>query len=576
VLTVCYGFTVTEKSRLLPLLARLDGEPADALETETLEFKAWEADPRARARTLRETAVCLANAKGGTIVLGVADRARTRREAILGVSGYDVAAIRRAIYDGTDPHILVEVEELVVPEGTLLLVHVPRGLPPHTTTDGVAKVRVGKDCVPLTGRLLAQLMASGGQRDPTAEAPAGATESDLDPEALAELRRTVEREAQARELARLDDAALLRALGLVLRGGEVTLAGLLLVGSAEALQRYIPQHEITFLRYESATRYDQRRDLRGPLLPALRELERLLSVHNRVRTLQEPGFGQLEVPDLSWEVAREAVLNAVAHRDYFLRQGVLVALHRDLLEVVSPGGFAGGITPENVLRHPPVHRNELLARALQSIGLVNRVGLGVDRIYEGLLRLGKDLPRWEADETHVRLVISLETHAEMALFVEAERRRGAALDLDDLVVLRALLTRDRLDRGGAARALQLPEDEAARRLAAMRARGLLAVRGRGRSAAYDLRRDLGGRLRGGTTPDATRRLDVAEARARVLAALRERGRLTNADIRRLSGLSRAEAYRLVKSLETEGCVRFVGAGRGAAIEPVIRRRRRKT
>jgi ATP-dependent DNA helicase RecG len=151
------------------ILRRLDGEPADALEDEDLEFKPWDPDPRSLARTLREHTVCLANHRGGIIVVGVRDRVKSRREAIEGVGDYDSAALRRAIYDGTDPHILVELEELVEEGRKLLLVRVPRGIPPHTTSDGVAKIRVGKDCVPLTGQMLARLLATGGQRDPTAE-----------------------------------------------------------------------------------------------------------------------------------------------------------------------------------------------------------------------------------------------------------------------------------------------------------------------------------------------------------------------------------------------------------------------
>lgn len=124
----------------------------------------------------------------------------------------------------------------------------------------------------------------------------------------------------------MDDQPLLSALGLVSSDG-VSLAALLLVGKPEALARHVPQHEATFLRYQTPTRYDQRRDFRGPLLAVLRDLEQVVSVRNRVRTVQEEGFGQLELPDLSWEVAREAVLNAVTHRDYFLRQGAQIALY---------------------------------------------------------------------------------------------------------------------------------------------------------------------------------------------------------------------------------------------------------
>ena len=290
-----------------------------------------------------------------------------------------------------------------------------------------------------------------------------------------------------------------------------------------------------------------------------------MSLHNRIRTVQEAGFRQLEFPDLSWEVAREAVLNALTHRDYFLRQSVHVGRYRDRLEVTSPGGFIGGITPANVLRHPPVHRDELLARTFQTIGLGNRVGLGVDRIYEGLLRLGKDVPRYVADEASVKLVLPLATDERFALFVAREEREGRPLALDDLLVLRALVHSGVIDRWSAAEVLQLPDHDAAGVLADLRERGYLTVRGRGRAASYGLRRGLAERLRGQAIVQAEVSIEEEHVRLRVRALLEQRGRLTNAEIRRLSGFSRMQVYRLLKELEAAGEVRFVGRGRGAYV-----------
>jgi ATP-dependent DNA helicase RecG len=306
--------------------------------------------------------------------------------------------------------------------------------------------------------------------------------------------------------------------------------------------------------------------MQDSLLSVLKEMEKLVSVNNRITTVQEQGFRQLELPDLSWEVSREAVLNAMTHRDYFIRQSIQVGLRRDRLEIISPGGFVGGVTPANILRHAPVHRNELLARVFQTIGLVNRVGLGVDRIYEGLLELGKDLPHYSSDESHVQLTILLESHPEFALFVREERQKGRELIVDDLILLRKLVQVSSLDRWTAASALQLNEEEAAKRLALLREAGYLVVRGRGRSATYDLKRELADRLRGRGRVDAEMPLDREATKLRILTLLHERGRLTNSEIRRFSALDRIQAYRLVKELESEGKVHFRGRGRAAFIE----------
>lgn len=560
--------TVNEPSldQLRELLDRLEAEPADAIESDTVECKGWDPAPAARERQLRElreTVVCLANARGGVILLGVADRKRSRLAAIQGAGRLDPLELRRRIYDGTSPHILVDVEELVEPEGRLLVVRVPRGLPPHTTSEGVGKIRVGKDCQPLTGAELARLLTQGGRRDPSAEPIPGTSIAELDEEVLKRLRRQVEAEGQSPELVRLPDVDLLGALGLLV-GGECTLAALLLLGGVGALRRWVPGHEVLFFHFRSDTSYDVRRDLRGPILVVLDRLQELFEAHLAVAPFQADLFLELHVPDLPRWTAREAVINALVHRDYFLRQPVQIELRRDRTVITSPGGFLGGVTPENLLRHAPVRRNSLLAETLQQLGLVNRAGLGVDRIYEELLSWGKGLPRYEADESHVALTLPTRTHEPFARFVADQRRQGRSLALDDLIVLRAVVERGAIDRWSAAKVLQLPDpDHAAGRLVTLREQGYLKPHGRGRGTSYSLVPSLEDRLRGSAVADLEAEIDRESVRLRLLTVLRKRGRLTNSDVRRLGGLSRDEALRLVQRLRAEGLVTLVGRGRGA-------------
>ncbi|MEW6074205.1 MAG: ATP-binding protein [Planctomycetota bacterium] len=551
------------------LLRKLEGAPADAIESEVLECKPWDPDPRRlkeQIREVREAVVALANARGGAVVLGVLERKRTRKEAITGVGNLRPEALRKAIYDGTDPHLLVDAEEIVEPEGRLLVLHVPPGIGVHTTSEGVAKIRVGKDCQPLTGSMLAQRLSGGPDTDRTALPLAGATIADLDPDPIRELQRLLATEGRKPELARLSPGELLENLGLV-RDGEPTLAAVLLVGRSAALARWAPQHELVFLRYPSRTRYDVRHDLKGPFLPLLERMRELFAAHLRVATLETDRFGELTVPDLTWWTAREAVLNALVHRDYFLRQSIYVELRPDRVEVSSPGGFIGGVSPANALRHAPVRRNPQLADALEAAGLVNRAGMGVDRIYEELLRLGKALPRFEADEGTVRLILPTGTHAPFARFVAEETRQGRSLDLDDLILLRAIADRGSLERWSGAEFLQADENEASERLVSLRERGYLTPRGRGRGTSYRLAWAFSDLLRGRSATDEPLPFEDEAVRLRVLAVLRERGRLTNAEVRRISGYSRSETLRLMRVLRAEDLARMMGRGRAAHYVP---------
>lgn len=556
------------------LLRQLDGKPADGLESETLDFTRWEQEARARVKALRESVVCFANAQGGTIVVGVRDRVRTRREALEGVGPCDLDALRKSIYEGTDPHVLVEIEALREPEAELLLIHVPRGIPPHTTSDGVGKIRVGKECRPLKGSQLPGLMLARGGQDLTAQPLPESSMEDADFGQLQLLRRVLVGEGGDPALARLEDRELLGALDL-LRNGELTLAAVLLVGRPTAIARWAPQHEVTFLRFKSPTRYDVRKDLKGPLLEVLDVLQRLLEAHLKLVTVATGSFGELSIPDLTWYAAREAVLNALVHRDYFLRQSVLVELHPDRLEITSPGGFVGNVRPDNVLRHPPVRRNPLLAGVFQSLGLVNRAGLGVDRIYEELLRLGKSLPRYSADEAHVGLVLPLKTSEAFARFVARELRAGKELQVDDLIVLRSLAEIGTIDRRTAAVKLQCDEEHAAGILVSLRRRGYLLPHGRGKGTSYRFVRALSDELRGAVETDHELTLDAEAVRLKVRAVLEERGSLTNTEARRLTGYSRLQVARLMRGLAEEGQAALAGRGRGAHWVPGPAQSKRK-
>ena len=176
--------SIPSNEDILALLAQLDDAIADALESEFLDFKP-SLGPKEDLKVACEYAVCFANAAGGVVVFGVADKQRGRAQAIVGTHGHDVDVFKRGIYDGTRPGIEAEVLELSVPEGTgkLLIVRVPEGQQkPYGTAAGLFKQRVGKNCMPLDPVVFQRAQVSSAALDWSGEPAQDVTLRDLDPQ----------------------------------------------------------------------------------------------------------------------------------------------------------------------------------------------------------------------------------------------------------------------------------------------------------------------------------------------------------------------------------------------------------
>ena len=154
------------------LLDDLSTVTADDLEDQDLDFKEWIARSRNDAiDQVIEYAICMANGGGGTVVFGVRDHVVGRDHANDGATPeIDTNLLKRAVYDSTDPKLTPVFEEVQVPEGTgrLILMQIHPGIPPYTDTSGRGKIRIGKDCQPLTGTLRRRIGVETGETDFTA------------------------------------------------------------------------------------------------------------------------------------------------------------------------------------------------------------------------------------------------------------------------------------------------------------------------------------------------------------------------------------------------------------------------
>lgn len=557
------------REEILALMKQLDHRPARELESETLEFKEWSgewnAHPKKLYRFLAEYAVCFANHKGGTLVLGVRDDVKGQERAITGCGHYNLHEIRARIYDLTDPKILVEVEELPLADRgvRLLLVHIPQGISAvHTTTEGVAKIRVGTECKPMTGTLRMRRLIETGALDPTAEPVLGLDRSALDPLEVERLRQLIRARLPNSTLLNLGEADFLEQTGIT-RGGIPTGAGLLLVGKEPKVREHFPSHEIEYLRMKSDTEYERRETFHCGLLRALEEVYRNVELYNPITSLQV-GLFRYEIKDFPEETYREAVLNAALHRDYFSFGSVFVKQYRDRMEVSNPGGFLPGITPENILRHDSHPRNRHLAEVLRRIGLIEKAGMGVKRMFYTQLLSGKPPPHYWTDGASVRLTLMNGTMDEpFVRFVRQREKEGHPLGLDQLLVLSALRRQRELALPEAAAILQLELPRTREILMSMVREGLMERSGVRKGQVFRMSGSVYRKLGESVAYIRERGIDALRYEELILEFVRRHGSVTNRQARELLGVDRNTATRLLTRLRTEKQLKRLGKRRGA-------------
>ena len=532
------------REELLALLDQLDQSPADALESDQLDFKRWQ-DPRASMSEAIAAAICFANADGGVLVFGVKDRVAGRGRAITGCAGYDLDTWQRAIYDGTRPNLTVEVEELPVPEGNLLLVRVPRGpAPPYGTAAGLYQIRVGKSCLPYSPEAFGRRQVALGAVDWSADPVAGLSLEAVDEVEVARLRNVLESLRPQSPLLTLDNAELLQAVGAV-REQRLTRAGLLLVGKRQALAALLPQHEVIYLYEPTAVDIGFREDMKAPLLAIVQRTQELIQhpERNPVQTLRL-GLYHIQIPAYPEESFREAILNALIHRDYLDPGSIYIHQRPREMVVSSPGGFIGGITPENILHHEPKARNRLLAEMFEKIGLVERAGIGRRRIFIPPLAYGKRPPRYEADEHTVALTLYDGSYDEaVATFVAERQQAGQRFDLDELLLLSYLREHSEIDLRLATALLQRSESatrDTLERLV-LQPETWLERRGKKKGVTYHLAQNAAVALQGRVVYTRLRDIDAVRWPEMIRAYVEQHGSINNTECRQLLGLGNSRS-----------------------------------
>jgi len=496
--------------------------------------------------------VAIANEGGGIIVLGVTDK---RPRQVVGTNAFtEPGRTEAGFFEQIRQRIVVE--ERRHDGKRVVLVRVPPRIPGTAWQyKGSFWMRAGDALVPMSDDQLRRIHEETGP-DFSAEICAGARFEDLDPAAIELLRHLWQRKATGQDILTRPMERILADAELVV-GGELTYAALILLGTREALGRHLGQAEVVFeyRSNEAPGPAADRRELRRGFLPALDEIWQAINLRNDLQHFQQ-GLFVWDVPTFDERAVREAILNAVSHRDYRHSGSVFVRQYPRRIEIVSPGGFPVGINQENLLweQNP---RNRRIAEVLARCGLVERAGQGFDRIYRECIRQSKPLPDFTRTSEHS---VWLTLHGEiqdpefLRFIEEIGRERQASFTTEDYLAI------DLVHREQPVPAYLAP------RLPALREQGVIERVGRGRGTRHLLSRRFYRFLGKGGAYTRRRGLDRETNKALLVRHIEDSapegaslGELQEV----LPGLSRNQVQTLLREMKTEERVEVRGATKAA-------------
>jgi len=342
---------------------------------------------------LAETLVAFANSDGGTILLGVEQNGVVNSS----LTFEDVEDALRLALRQCRPGVRTEWQRNEVEGGQVIAIRVPRSSELHSLDDGRVLVRSGAENRPLGGEQIRLLAASRSSADFEAEKVSGTTIDHLSPEIIAEYR--AKRAERQRRPVTMDDRGLLISVGAITEDGSPTVTGLLLFGYEP--QSFLPQSGLIVVRFSGTELrgpgglpgYSRREEITGPLPQLIEAAWQVVWEEMRVAAMVK-GLVREERSEYPSFAVREALVNAVCHRDYRLTgRRTEIRMFDDRMEVISPGGLPGYITVDNIVEEH-FSRNPRLVHGLFQWGFIEELGLGVDRMIEDMVSAGHPPPEF--------------------------------------------------------------------------------------------------------------------------------------------------------------------------------------
>jgi ATP-dependent DNA helicase RecG len=516
---------------------------------------------------LFEAVVAFANTEGGEIYLGVEDDG-----SVSGLHEAHLNPITLAAYiaNNTVPPISVRTEILDTPS-PVLKISIPKSY------GGIAATASGKilrrrlkldgkpENVPMYPTEISTRLSSLRLLDYSAMPISEANIEDLDPLETERLRKAILSYNGDRALLELRNDELYKALGFVKEvDGRLmpTVTGLLMIGKTDAIKSHIPTH-LTSLQVLEGTRIINNEETAIPILAAIELLNTFLEARNPEHELEFDMF-RMSINDFNKRAIREGILNSYAHRDYTRLGRVRICISDEGLTIANPGGFIEGVSVFNLMTAEPFGRNPLLADALKRVGLAEKTGRGIDRIFEGSLLYGRQMPDYTAS-TAIAVVLFIprsKVDARLTKIISDEQRaKGRPLTISVLLVLNALRDAPKSNVAHIAKLTNLSMAIAQAALNSLIEAGIVTEFGNKNEfiiSSLLYKHDLKA-----SKSSTSNKLSSNRQRESIIELATDREFITRSDIMILLNIPDSNAYRLLKRLADEGILIPENKGRYA-------------
>ena len=348
-------------------------------ESETLEFK--ESFDKKTIVSLG----AMANTRGGAVLIGVNNKGEAK-EVQRGKETLQQWA--NDITQATDPKLIPYIRSAKIKGNTVVEIRVKEHSPKPISVSGRCYRRVANSNKQLTPKEIADLHlhSTGGSWD--ALPAKGAKISDLDLKKVSEYMKLAN-ESGRRKL-RGNPLSVLKKLEFIV-GGKPTWASILLFGKNP--NRFVWQAKVKCGYFKTPSLIADDNVLEGTLLEQVEATMKAIIKNIRVR-YEIKSIRRKEIWDYPIEALREAVLNAICHRDYTSGSNTIIRIFDDHIHFWNSGELLGNLTVEELLKnkHKSVVRNKLIAQYFYDIGEIEQYGSGIQRMMDACKKAGLPLP----------------------------------------------------------------------------------------------------------------------------------------------------------------------------------------